>query len=98
MENARRMYVPTMWLEMRADVTPDLGWWLNMALKVPVVGTATFFSLVCISMLAVAISGVILVKRRSRSHPIATAVTVASTSTLPSVTSSTGSHKIHSDP
>ncbi len=74
MESAKRMYVPMVWFEINADVPSDLGWWLNVALAVPIAGTATFFALVCLSVVAVAVSGIILVKRRSGTHPIASVI------------------------
>lgn len=72
-EKVKRAYVPLVWFEVAVDLTDDLGWWVNLALDVPVIGTASFFALFCISVLTVTVSGVVLLKRRSRSHPIASA-------------------------
>lgn len=69
--DVERIFLPLVWFEVSADVTPDLGWWINLAIRVPVFGTATFFALFCFSLVAVAVSGVFLVKRRSRTHAIA---------------------------
>jgi hypothetical protein len=50
-------------------VNRDLGWWINLALKMPVIGTAFFFALFCLSLVALTISVVILIRRRrSRKH------------------------------
>lgn len=71
--NLERTFLPLVWFEVSADLTPDLGWWINLANRVPVFGTAAFFGIFCLSLVAVAVSGVFLVKRRSRTHPIASA-------------------------
>ena len=71
--NLERTFLPLVWFEVSADLTPDLGWWINLANRVPVFGTATCFGVFCLSLVAVAVSGVFLVKRRSRTHAIASA-------------------------
>ncbi len=71
--NLNRMFLPLIWFELSADLTPDLGFWVNLANRVPVFGTAAFFGVLCLSLVAVAVSGVFLVKRRSRTHAIASA-------------------------
>ncbi|XP_046644993.1 protein croquemort-like isoform X2 [Daphnia pulicaria] len=69
--NLNRTFLPLVWFELSADLTPDLGVWINLANRVPVFGTAAFFGFLCLSLVAVAVSGVFLVKRRSRTHAIA---------------------------
>ncbi len=71
MRNLHRTFLPLIWFEVSADLTPDLGVWINLANRVPVFGTAAFFGILCLSLVAVAVSGVFLVKRRSRTHAIA---------------------------
>lgn len=70
MSGHSRTYVPAVWFEVSADLPSDLGWWVNVANRMPVIGTSSFFALFCISLVAVAVSGVFLVKRRSRTHQI----------------------------
>ena len=80
-ENVERAFIPVIWFEISADVNHDLGWWINLALKVPVIGTASFFALFCLSCVAVTISGIILIRRRSGLHSIASSAgTVATNS------------------
>lgn len=71
--NLNRTFLPLVWFELSADLTPDLGVWINLANRVPVFGTAAFFGFLCLSLVAVAVSGVFLVKRRSRTPAIASA-------------------------
>lgn len=71
--NVNRMFLPLVWFEISADLTPDLGFWINFANQLPMYGTATFFAIFCLSLVGVAVSGVFLVKRRSRTHAIASA-------------------------
>ena len=66
-----RAFIPLIWFEISASLTPELGWWINLALKVPVIGTASFFALFCLSLVVVATSGIILIRRRSGVHAIA---------------------------
>lgn len=68
--SAKRTYVPLVWFEISADLTDDLSWWINLASHMPVIGTASLFGIFCASLVAMAISGVIVIKRRSRTHPI----------------------------
>lgn len=89
MENVERAFIPVIWFEISADVTQDLGWWINLALKVPVIGTASFFALFCLSLVGVTISGILLIRRRSGVHTIA-----SSSATV--VTNSSSRRKVES--
>ena len=56
---------------MNAGLNQDLGWFVNLALKIPVIGSAFFFALFCLSLVTVTASFVILIRRRSRVHSMA---------------------------
>ena len=60
--------MPMLWFEISADLDGDIGWWVNVAVHMPVIGTASFFALLVVSLIVVAISGTILARRRSRTH------------------------------
>jgi len=63
-----RRFMPMLWFEISADLDGDIGWWVNVAVHMPVIGTASFFALLVVSLIVVAISGTILARRRSRTH------------------------------
>lgn len=70
-DDVERRFMPLIWFEVRADLTNDIAWWVNVALQMPVIGTASFFSLLAISLIVVAVSATILLRRRSRAHVMA---------------------------
>jgi len=67
-EKSQRIFFPLIWFDISADVNEDMAWWLNLTLSLPVIGTITFFSIVCLSLVSVVGCGVVLIRRRSRSN------------------------------
>ena len=60
-----RAFVPLIWFEINAEVNRDLGMLINLALQVPVFGLAFFFALFCLGLVAVTVSSVLIIRRRS---------------------------------
>ena len=63
--------MPLIWFEIRGDLSTNVAWWVNVALQMPVIGTASFFSLLVICLIVVGISVTIMLRRRSRTHIMA---------------------------
>lgn len=70
-ENVDRRFMPLIWFEIRGDLSTNVAWWVNVALQMPVIGTASFFSLLVICLIVVGISVTIMLRRRSRTHIMA---------------------------
>ena len=66
-ENSSRIFFPLIWFEISAEINKELGWWLNLTLYMPIIGTSSLFAMFCLSLLFVAVSGIILIRRKSRS-------------------------------
>jgi len=50
---------------LSVEVNRDLGMLINLALQVPVFGLAFFFALFCLGLVAVTVSSVLIIRRRS---------------------------------
>ena len=59
-------YLPAIWFEICADVTPELGQEINMALNLSIIGTASFFAFFCLNLVIVIASCIIIVRRQGR--------------------------------
>jgi len=70
-EDVERRFTPLIWFEIQGDLDQQVGWWVNVALQMPVIGTATFFTLLVISLIVVGVSATIMLRRRSRKHIMA---------------------------